>query len=480
MGKGAKQREMRRIQKEEQQVWATESNHRRRRLISWVSLVAAGVALVLAVTITLGVMNQNGFFRRRSVSMETANFKVTDQMMCYYIYSLFEGYVSQYGEAAGLSTDVSLKKQYVDTDYSWFDYSSDRAQANLNQILLFAEKAKEQGVSISEESRQSIDNYLQSADITAYQTLFSCTKEDLRQALELSALASTMHAKLVEEMEIDDDDIAAYYHENEKYFKKIDYKVIAFPYGEDGWFESAEMAKGLADRLAKAKTAEEYDEEVTDILDSLGASDVDISNQLSSANRSDYYIDGNQFFEWAYAQGRKTLETYVQQVGNAYYVYQLLSLPARNESRLVDVRHILLTTKTYGSETAAKAKAEELLEKWEQGAATEDSFGTLAASYTEDTGSKESGGLYTDVAQGDMVKEFDAWCFDAARKKGDTDIVKTSYGYHIMYFVEAGQQQWEISAHNAILSEKTVELCESYEKIWPITENEKNIARLPL
>jgi len=34
-----------------------------------------------------------------------------------------------------------------------------------------------------------------------------------------------------------------------------------------------------------------------------------------------------------------------------------------------------------------------------------------------------------------MVVPFQDWCFDAARKTGDTGIVETQYGYHVMYFV---------------------------------------------
>ncbi len=480
MGKSAKMREQRRRLKEEELVKAIETARRRRRKGWIVALVSGGLALVIAAGVVLGVLANNGFFRRHRVSMETANFKVTDQMMCYYIYSLFEGYVSQYGDSAGITTDTSPKEQYLDTDYSWFDYSADRAQVNLTQILLFAEKAKEQGVTISEENQQSIDSYLESVDMTTYQKLFGCTEEDLRQALELSALASTMHEKLVGEMEIDDAAIAAYYDENEKYFQKIDYRVIAFPYGADGWFDSAESAKEAADQLAGAKTEEEYEEEVTDILDMLGANDSDISNQLENAEYTNYYVEGDTFFEWAYADGRKTLETYVQEGETAYYVYQLLSLPARDETHTVDVRHVLLTTDTYGTDAAAKAKAESLLDQWKQGAATEDTFGALATSYTEDSGSQETGGLYSGVTQGEMVDEFDAWCFDEVREKGDVGIVKTSYGYHIMYFVGAGDAGWETAVYSALVSEKTIELCESYEKTWPITVNEKNIARLPL
>ena len=34
-----------------------------------------------------------------------------------------------------------------------------------------------------------------------------------------------------------------------------------------------------------------------------------------------------------------------------------------------------------------------------------------------------------------MVSAFNNWCFDENRKPGDTGIVETSYGYHVMYFV---------------------------------------------
>ena len=65
----------------------------------------------------------------------------------------------------------------------------------------------------------------------------------------------------------------------------------------------------------------------------------------------------------------------------------------------------------------------------------EESFGELAATYSSDGGSSTNGGLYEDVHPGQMVTEFNDWCFDASRKPGDTGIVKTSYGYHVMYFV---------------------------------------------
>ncbi|MBR2977814.1 MAG: peptidylprolyl isomerase, partial [Oscillospiraceae bacterium] len=51
----------------------------------------------------------------------------------------------------------------------------------------------------------------------------------------------------------------------------------------------------------------------------------------------------------------------------------------------------------------------------------------------------ENGGLYENVTKGQMVRSFNDWCFDAARKPGDTGIVETEYGYHVMYFVGEGE-----------------------------------------
>lgn len=101
----------------------------------------------------------------------------------------------------------------------------------------------------------------------------------------------------------------------------------------------------------------------------------------------------------------------------------------------VAVRHILIKASDDAGFADAKKKAEDILAEWKAGEATEASFGELAAQYSED-GNAADGGLYTDIYQGQMVANFDAWCFDESRKPGDTGIVLTDYGYHVMYFVE--------------------------------------------
>ena len=133
------------------------------------------------------------------------------------------------------------------------------------------------------------------------------------------------------------------------------------------------------------------------------------------------------------------------------------------ETKTVNVRHILIlpegaTIETIYSESfteeawqAGQEEAEGILNTWENGSRSEDSFAALANQYSVDPGSNTNGGLYTDVYQGEMVASFDEWCFDPARQVGDTAIVRTEIGWHIMYY--SGETiLWPGTARNDLIS----------------------------
>lgn len=120
---------------------------------------------------------------------------------------------------------------------------------------------------------------------------------------------------------------------------------------------------------------------------------------------------------------------------------------SKESGHVIDVRHVLITpeggtvegnTTVYSEDEweACRQKAEDLLNTWLAGDKTEESFAELANKESTDPGSNTNGGLYENVTKDYMVPEFDAWIFDESRVYGDYGLVKTSYGYHIMYFVE--------------------------------------------
>ena len=123
---------------------------------------------------------------------------------------------------------------------------------------------------------------------------------------------------------------------------------------------------------------------------------------------------------------------------------------------------------------ACRAKAQAILDEWMAGEKTEDSFGKLATEKTEDGGSKQTGGLYQLVRKGQMVKPFEEWCFAENRKTGDTGLVKTTYGYHVMYYVY-GEEGWIRACEEGAKIVATDELVRNTQSEYKEKINYRNI-----
>jgi peptidyl-prolyl cis-trans isomerase D len=98
----------------------------------------------------------------------------------------------------------------------------------------------------------------------------------------------------------------------------------------------------------------------------------------------------------------------------------------------VKVRHILIMTKDKppAEEAKLKAKADGLLQQVRGGG----DFAKLVKDNSEDPGSKDNGGEYWIQRNGQMVKEFEDAAFTL--KPGQSELVKTAYGYHVFQVVE--------------------------------------------
>ncbi|HEY1649211.1 MAG TPA: peptidylprolyl isomerase [Terracidiphilus sp.] len=92
-------------------------------------------------------------------------------------------------------------------------------------------------------------------------------------------------------------------------------------------------------------------------------------------------------------------------------------------------RHILIKLAPGAdakTDAAAKAKAEDVLKQLQSGG----NWNELAKKYSDDPGSKDTGGELGFAQRGRMVPEFDNAIF--TQKIGDIQIVKSQFGYHIV------------------------------------------------
>ena len=219
-----------------------------------------------------------------------------------------------------------------------------------------------------------------------------------------------------------------------------------------------EAAKTSADELLAAFQAGGDLEALTADNDSQKYSNVEAGTYSSST-----------LGDWVFDKARKAGDSAVLESGSDYLV-AVFHDRFREEYNTIDVRHILVSLGTgelsssdegYEEEQTqlkadAKAKADELLAQWQSGDATEDSFAALAMQESAD-GSKYDGGLYTEVYQGQMVDTFNDWCFDSSRKSGDTAVVETQYGAHVMYFVGEDLPRWQSQVVSSLKAEDYTE-----------------------
>lgn len=171
------------------------------------------------------------------------------------------------------------------------------------------------------------------------------------------------------------------------------------------------------------------------------------------------YYQGYLYFEAEYEKLEPTadeIEAYFTE-HEAEYLEQGVT----RDTKYVDARHILVFPEggnadgIYSEEEweACRMKAQEILDQYLAGEATEESFAALANEKSEDPGSNTNGGLYEDMYEGQMVEPFENWCFDESRKYGDTGLVQTSYGYHVMFYV-GSTSAWDQYAMEDLIAER--------------------------
>lgn len=118
----------------------------------------------------------------------------------------------------------------------------------------------------------------------------------------------------------------------------------------------------------------------------------------------------------------------------------------------VKARHILVamidlqTHQPTLDDSTAKRKIDSIKHLIEKGAR----FDSLAAKLSDDPGSKEKGGDLGYFTSGQMVKEFNDFCFNG--KPGEKKVVKTQIGYHYVEILD--QKNFEPAYKIAYLSKK--------------------------
>lgn len=434
------------------------------------SAIWSAIGIVLVVVFVLLIFVNSGFMQTRATALTVGDHKITPVEFNYFYHDSYYNIYSQYSSSGYWSYLVDDSEPVEDQTCAfdenggtWKDYLTTTACNSALQVYALYDAAQEAGYQLDEDalaniesSRESIESY---ADSYGYKDGDDYLEENYGKGstvdsyiayLTVQQIASSYATEKSESFSYTDDELRTYYDENKQDFDKVTYRVFNVTTEDD----DTDAAKSTADSMAAEltgtessfiKAAQDYAPE--DSAESYEDESYTLRSGYSYSSISSTYAD------WLFSAERTEGESNVFATDSGYSVVMFVSRDD-NDYNTVNVRHILVQVGTSGDdgestdedwETCLSA-IEDIQAKWEETDQTEDDFATLAEENSQDTGSASNGGLYEGVYKGQMVEEFEDWCFDESREPGDTGIVKSSYGYHLMYYVGTGDLYWKTLA----------------------------------
>ena len=447
------------------------------------TLGTIGVVLLIALIIFL---DSGVLFKTTAYTVGDRSYSASE--LSYHYATQYYSTANQYGSYAsllGLDTSTGIRglgKQTSPYGGTWKEQFLTAAENELLQVKALCDYAKENGIELTEDEIAEVDaNFENLESLAKLQGYASADKmlaanygqgvtvEMARSAAIDAALANKASTEKQNSLEYSSAELEAKYEENKDSWDKFGY-VYYFVEAEktttqdaDGndtetvTPEALDAAKAKADAIVaaydKADDKLGGEEKLNAALTEAGVDGT--ANAVSSISGSSISVAADWLKDASRKAGDITAEVNSGETG--YNVVVFLSRDD-NHYNTVSVRHILVKAEASEDGTytdAAKARAEEILAEYNSGDKTEDSFAALANEYSEDDGSNTNGGLYENIYKGQMVQEFNDFCF-AGHKAGDTGIVygeSSSYaGYHVMYFVGEGEQYSDYLAKNSLLT----------------------------
>lgn len=375
---------------------------------------------------------------RETVVAVMGNDKLTNgQLQVFYGMQIID-YLSTNGAVFDYTQPLSGQIYDKSTGLTWEQFFLETALNTWKQYRIITNRAKEANYQLEEVYQTKLDTEKSRLEAIATENNFEsldaliqadmgpgCTFDDYYYYMELYYYGNLYFRDLAEEIEVSMEEMEAYFvaHEVELAqsgitknsgiladVRKIYIKPDGGGKGPDNKttvYTDAEMTAARA--------------EIQSILDTWLAGDKTAASFAKLAEE-------------------KSDDTKTAANGGLYaYLYE-------NGLTEVDVRHILImpeggSTDSNGNTSysdsewqTCQTKAQAIWDEFLAGEQTEARFGELAKLYTKD-GNGSVGGVYMDVPLNYMVKPFEEWIFDKSRQPGDTGLVKTTYGYHVMYFV---------------------------------------------
>ena len=454
----------------------------------------AAVGIVFLLAVVTAIVWRSNVIAKNATALTIDDQKYSAAEVNYYYWNGYNNFLNNYSYLVsymGLDTTQAPSKQVMnetaatmlgaEAGSTWKDYFMDQAEQQMAAIQNVLKIAKAEGYTYSESVQAQYDSTLEAVSTTAKANGFTTgdylknaygplmTEKIFQEQLMRTAQYSDYINNHYNELTFTEDEINAAYAADPNTYDFVSYESVAIrgaavstTDAEGNLVEPTEEESAAALEAARQAAEEMLSAYMSGkSLEALAAENENAS--YTKTTEGTYYE--TDLLNWLFDGSRKAGDYTLLESGTTFYVVVFYDR-YRDENPTIDVRHILLNPEAgekvegdegYEEEVAqlkadARAKAEALLAEWKAGDATEETFAAMAMEHTQDGGSMYTGGLYEFVYEGKMTPAFNDWCFDPAREPGDTDVVDTTYGSHVMYFVKKNVPYWQSGVIAALKS----------------------------
>jgi len=436
------------------------------------SVIGTVVAVLVVLCLALLIFVNSGFLQTHATAATLGSHKLTPAEYNYFYQDAYNNIKSTYTSYGLWDSFVDSSKDIAsqpfsmgEGDQTWGEYIQETALNNASQVFSLCDAAAADGYQLDQEALDSLSSIPDPLESTAKQAGFQDGEEYLESFYGKGAKVESYMDYLTNQeiaqhyaqvksdsFSYSDEELRNYYDENKQDFDTVTYRVFNVATQDD----DTAAAKATADDMASEVdgTEKSFSDAAYKYAPEDSKESYEDETYTLRANAG-YSSVSTDYADWLFAPERAAGETQVFATSTGYTVVMFVSRED-NHYNTVDVRHILIKVNqdADGNSTdedwnACEEAINEILADWEASDMTEDTFAAMAEEKTEDTGSAENGGLYEDVYKGQMVTEFNDWCFEDGRKVGDYGVVKTTYGYHLIYFSGFGDEYWKTLADNS-------------------------------
>ena len=449
--------------------------------------VTVGILLLAALVCLLASFPIRSWMTVHGTYMIVDGEKVSRVEYDYNYYLRFNNYLNSeeafYASYSGVDLTGDLSRQMYSATLTWKDYIDQLTVENMLRNKALIREMKAAGFTYDEKA--AYEEYQENLQLAAenagmplddyVKALYGpyATMSRIENFVKDGLAASAYYNSVAESLKPGDGEIQSYYEERKSNYDSVDYRLITVDAELPA--EPTELADPAEETEGEEAEETAYEPSEAEIEAAMALAKTEAESQIENLAADGELYENYQwssvrslFRDWLFEETRKAGDTTVieDSTNHCYYALEFVGRYL-DQTPAVDVRIII----------AELGDGQAILDQWQAGDATEESFIALVEQYSTDSYSASTGGLYEGMTPSGMLDVLADWTFDSGRAAGDVTVISSGQNAtdYVLYYVGSGEPSWKTTISNTLSSQAMVEYMNDIIKDMKVEDPHNNL-----